>query len=110
MKKSHLRQLRKNLPNHPHTEGYTPYECWLRMNKPYCWTQETKHDNATAYVDVGYGYIALFENDVLIDASRNSFVMGKHYVVFGNDYEVKLFKEVNNNEGTSVEERNPEGR
>ena len=45
MKRSHLKQLKESLSDHPHMGSYISYEEWSET-EPYCWAREVSHNNA----------------------------------------------------------------
>jgi hypothetical protein len=104
MKPLHLGQLRQRLPNHPHMiadQSWKGLEMenheWLRYNSPYIWHCQAIAESARVYVDSGYGHIALFVNDFLVDVTRSgSVVWGEGYAAIcaGDLSEISIYKEI----------------
>jgi hypothetical protein len=88
MKKEHLAQLEDYLKDHPHAETTEDWEdewdldAWKKAGNPYVWHEHQVVENAALYVDSGYGNIALFVDDNLVDVGNKHIVWGKGWLGF----------------------------
>jgi len=93
MDKKLMDQLKAALPRYKHTTRKLLFEEWEAAGKPCVWTFAVQDDHATVYQDIGYGFIALFEDGQLVDVHNGSFIRGKDYIVCSDDG-VELFRKV----------------
>lgn len=76
IKQEHLKVLSRELDIRPHMnrEAVQSLDEWTRLGKPYHWAQadtvETSEGIITLYEDAGYGTMALFVDDNLVDISH----------------------------------------
>lgn len=93
MEETYMKQIKEHLPNHSHVEKDLPFQEWLEAGRPYCWIKRIDSDEAVAFMDVGYGCVALFEKGRLTALNGQSVTVGEHYIVLSED-RLRLFKEV----------------
>ena len=88
MKTSDLNKLKRHLNIHPHIDID-----WETLGRPYCWIEGIEYEDARAYIDLGYGCIALFEGDRLT-TTRQDICIGRDFIAYYDDNRLKLFKKV----------------
>lgn len=85
MKELQKKELEKALPNFPHriyplAERQFRLDEWEEAGCPFQWIEVDQKEGYTAYVDAGYGWIALFTGNQLIDVSRSNLVGDEHVI------------------------------
>ena len=93
MDKKLMKQIETALPGYKHTVKGLSFKDWEVAGKPCQWTFAAQDGHAVVYQDIGYGFIALFEDGQLVDVHNGSFVVGNNYIVYC-DNGIELFRKV----------------
>lgn len=66
-------------------------EEWVNQNKPHIWWRVEVNENLMVLTDCGYGRIALFDGDKLIESSKASIITDTVVVMDKNYYPVTKY-------------------
>lgn len=59
---------------------------WTAEGKPHCWGMVEERNGYKAFVDFGYGMLALFKGDALVSAGRSEVITETDAVLLDKEY------------------------